>query len=452
MISPSFSDFGFASTVLLNGTPNAGTANTGNEPGTEDSFQSILAQAVNPPADAEPLRSLAERQPGPASGASAQNSDRTWKSTGRTAPSRASAGKTDHGSHTAHAEISHSHTTANAANGNGAGTLSVEETATSNSASNLTAFDKRETSGSSTPQSGFPVSASTALGGIKALSGAAFALHITPSTNPVNANAPANASAAKIVASDANPSSSNSGQDVNVPGSNPNGLALPIASVSSANSVNAQPVAQSTALSNFLMASTPSWTAPQADLSSTDQTQATETAPPAAEISEIASEDSTGVPQTIRTLQLQLGSDEAGRVDVRLVEHAGGLSVSVRASDNNLTRGLQDNLPELSASLAAEKYQTHSFLPAASEASNGQASSHGSDQSFGQGREQSGGGSFSQGGSSAGGDGNPQQGAQQDQSQAWWRQLAALNKLSAGTSTSGLSSQSSSATNAVLNQ
>ncbi len=82
------------------------------------------------------------------------------------------------------------------------------------------------------------------------------------------------------------------------------------------------------------------------------------------EVDEIGGEDPTSSPQTVRTVQVQIVGEGDGRVDLRLVQHGDGLSVSVRSSDSALTKGLQENLPELSARLAADKYQTHAFLPA----------------------------------------------------------------------------------------
>jgi hypothetical protein len=141
--------------------------------------------------------------------------------------------------------------------------------------------------------------------------------------------------------------------------------------------------------------------APLASLN--DHAASAESTPRIGETREIAEQGPVAAPQPVRTLQLQLAREGEGRVDLRLVEHAGGLSVTVRASDSALTRGLQDNLPELSARLAADKYQTHILLPAANEASTTLAGS--SDQPAGKSYEPGGGRNFSQNGAGSGGDG-----------------------------------------------
>ena len=179
-----------------------------------------------------------------------------------------------------------------------------------------------------------------------------------------------------------------------------------------------------------------------------DQAEPAESVTAAAPVAEIDMEDPSGSAQPVRTLQLQLGGTGDQRVDLRLVEHAGGLSVSVRASDSSLTRGLQDNLPELSSRLAAEHYQTQAWLPAAGQTSAGGHSSG----SFEQSPDRGGGRQSSQGGSSSGGQGNPQEGRQQDQPPAWWRQLATLDGAAASASTSVQSSTPSSAESPLTKQ
>ena len=179
-----------------------------------------------------------------------------------------------------------------------------------------------------------------------------------------------------------------------------------------------------------------------------DKTEPTESVAAAAPVAEIETEDPTGVAQPVRTLQLQLGGTGDQRVDLRLIEHAGGLSVSVRASDSSLTRGLQDNLPELSARLAAEHYQTQTWLPAAGQTSAGGHSSGSSEQS----PDQRGGRQSSQDGSSSGGQGHSQQGREQDQTPTWWRQMAALGDAPASSSASVPGSLPNSATSPITKQ
>ncbi len=152
---------------------------------------------------------------------------------------------------------------------------------------------------------------------------------------------------------------------------------------------------------------------------------------------------------------MQLGGEGQSKVEVRLVEHAGGLSVSVRASDSALTKGLQDNLPDLSARLAVERYQTHTFLPPMNEASNGGSSFGSPDQSSGQSHEQKGRGNLSQQGGDGGGrQQQGQSGGQQPQGQetARWRQLAALGNLPFPASSSVSGSQPATPANPLINQ
>ena len=129
----------------------------------------------------------------------------------------------------------------------------------------------------------------------------------------------------------------------------------------------------------------------------------------------------------MRSVRVQLAGEGDQRVDMRLVEYAGGLSVSVRASDTSLTRGLQEHLPELSARLAGEHYQAQAWLPSVSEASAGKSSPGSSAQSADQSPGRGGGQAFSQGGSSSsGGDRQQQQqGRNPEQPEAWWERPAA---------------------------
>jgi hypothetical protein len=126
-------------------------------------------------------------------------------------------------------------------------------------------------------------------------------------------------------------------------------------------------------------------------------------------------------------------------VDLRLVEHAGGLSVSVRSSDSSLTRGLQEHLPELSDRLEAARYQTQTWLPAASQTPSG-GSSTGEHTS-----EERGGRPFSQGGSSqsggqgsnqnSNGQGNRREQEGQAQAPPAWPRPQAQNNLTTATET-----------------
>ena len=297
----------------------------------------------------------------------------------------------------------------------------------------------------------------TALGGMKALAGSAFAMHITPTAGQNNLNG-SNASPANASASANSASSSLSDATVAVNGlPMSGGVSQPSPATAALPAVAAQsqsPLALFNGANPSSGQSVP-WSAPLPAGSTSSSTLPDVPVASSAEVGEVAAEDQTSSPQPVRSLQLQLAGDGAGRVDVRLVEHAGGLSVSVRASDSNLTRGLQENLPELSARLAADKYQAHTFLPPADASANG-SSSGSSDQPSGQSQEQ-GGRSFSQGGSNAGGNSSGgsfngqggQQNNQQEQSAAWWRQFATLSGASTNLSSSVQSLQTTPAANPV---
>jgi hypothetical protein len=286
-------------------------------------------------------------------------------------------------------------------------------------------------------QNALPAAAVAALGGVKSLSGAAFALHINKAASQSNLNqSNASQSNASAEAEQAIPAANGLGD--------PSPAASGLLSAVSGHAPTPAPIANGAGL-----AAAPAlvvWAAVAPEATPNNQAGSTQAEPPATAASESGADEPAGDPQPLRTLQMQLAGEGEGRVDVRLVEHGGGLSVSVRATDSELTKGLQDNLPELSARLAADKYQTHAFLPAAGETSSGGSAPGSSERSFGQAREQSGGRSFSQGGSASGGNSG---GRPQDQPPAWWRQMAALGKLAAATSVAG--SQPDAAANPPVN-
>ena len=294
-------------------------------------------------------------------------------------------------------------------------------------------------------------------GGSNTLPGAAFAMHITPNGKHNDAT-PKTGSATSLAqdpvqaqssAATASPSD-NSAPDPSALASgisDPAGLLVSATLAASSGSAHSRQVSAIGA--SLDAADATPWSAPTSSAALlNDQAKSAEPVTAAAPVAEVDVEDPTGSAQPVRTLQLQLGGTGDQRVDLRLVEHAGGLSVSVRASDSNLTRGLQDNLPELSSRLAAEHYQTQTWLPAAGQTSAGGHSSGSSEQS----PDQRGGGQSSQGGSSSGGQGNPQQGRQQDQTPAWWRQMASVGGAADSVSTSVSSSAPNSAANSAIKQ
>jgi hypothetical protein len=311
---------------------------------------------------------------------------------------------------------------------------------TTNNAANTTPA-KKTPSAVGSQVNGMQEAAINALGGTKEVSGAAFVMHITPGSNQDTGG---------------QNSGSNGDQSAAAPTSTSNNPPPADPSLSDVLTSDAIPPEANSQNSNTAaLVAVPMSPSPTVWTSATpapgsDQTSHSGTTPASVmDVNEISAENSESAPQTVRTIQVQLTGEGDGRVDLRLVEHAGGLSVSVRTSDDALTKGLQENLPELSARLAAEKYQTHTFVPAASEVANAGSSSTSSDQSSSQSHDQPAGNSSYNGDRNGGQqqDRQQQDGQPQQQEAAWWRQIAALGKLSSSVSNSVFNSQSSPAEN-----
>ncbi len=459
---------------------------TNASPKSLDSFQNLLAQAVSPVSVPQTLSatsgmawsnaffptsgesSLADNTNADIQGertdaATKVSSDREDRASDRQASrtlSQRGTAKANSSSHAAPADVLHANGSGSAAKGVlnilPDQATSTQDSLASASSNPADANAKKSTlTGGPLPPNLLPGAAVTALGGMKALAGSAFALHITPAASQNNLNAsnatPANGSASPTSASSFVPDATAAVGGGTMSPLSPGTNALPASAAQSQS-----PLAMFNGVNPPSGQSVP-WSAPQPSASSSSSTLPDEPAATTAEVGEVAAEDQTGSPQPVRSLQLQLAGEGASRVDVRLVEHAGGLSVSVRASDSTLTRGLQENLPELSARLADDKYQTHTFLPPADASHNG-SSSGSSDQPSGQSQEQ-GSRSFSQGGSNSGGHANSgqsnsqggQQNGEQDPSAAWWRQFTTLGGASANTSSSVQDSQAAPAANPATN-
>jgi hypothetical protein len=118
-------------------------------------------------------------------------------------------------------------------------------------------------------------------------------------------------------------------------------------------------------------------------------------------------------------MQVQINGQDNQRVDLRLVERAGTLSMSVRSLDGTLNRNLQDHLPELMTKLADQPGQAEWWTPKtqAAEGGNGSGTGGGNkeDSSGSQGQQ-------SQNGQDAG----KQQGGRQSDQPKWVEELAAL--------------------------
>jgi hypothetical protein len=144
---------------------------------------------------------------------------------------------------------------------------------------------------------------------------------------------------------------------------------------------------------------------------------------------DLADDGRVGSSEPVRSVRLQILGENDQRVDVRLVEQAGSLALSVRSSDGVLTRSLQDRLPELHDSLAEQHYQSEAWLPqgALNMASSGPHDSNSGQQDSNQ-SDPSGSGSnkqFSDSRSSSGHAGQQQNG-RQNKAPEWYRQLTAF--------------------------
>ncbi len=67
--------------------------------------------------------------------------------------------------------------------------------------------------------------------------------------------------------------------------------------------------------------------------------------------------------QPVKSAHVQISGADNQRVDIRLQERGGALSVTVRSTDTKLTQSLQDRAPELNSRLAAEHFQSELWTP-----------------------------------------------------------------------------------------
>ena len=422
ILTSPLSDGGWPASAALGGTASAATspAETGQDGTTnsfQNSFQNVLAQAVTSSDPAPPnsifaaeltapktlLGALASLPPLTASGRAAGKAEKEGPR-GRSAQAESAAQSNPD---LAGAIIANG-TAADPATASGLGLPPASE------------LNKSQLQARSVEQN---AASAAALGGAKSVSGAAFVLHVTPAGSPSNAHLRAAAPGSPA------PNAAVPTEDP----SDPSSPAVNAFSRGSAGTAPTHPAAPSINSASHALASTVTYpSAPSAELNHSPRpTQSIGAVAAAGEITE----DRSSAAQPPRTIQVQLAGTDEQRVDLRLVEHAGGLSVSVRASDSALTSTLREHLPELSARLEAERYQTQTWLPQASEASNGGSSSGSSGHAPGHGFEQDRRSPSQGGSSSSNGDSNPQD-RQRDQSQAWWRQLTVAGQSSVSTTTS----------------
>jgi flagellar hook-length control protein FliK len=85
------------------------------------------------------------------------------------------------------------------------------------------------------------------------------------------------------------------------------------------------------------------------------------------------SETNTSQGTTVHNVQVQVGTNPNERVDVRMTTQGGDLRLSVRSANADVTRALQEHMPELTNRLEQQHYHTEVWIPRSSEsaASNG---------------------------------------------------------------------------------
>ncbi len=74
-------------------------------------------------------------------------------------------------------------------------------------------------------------------------------------------------------------------------------------------------------------------------------------------------EDQPGSGQPVKTVQLQITGADNQKVDLKLVEKFGALTMSVRSADSSLNKALQQNLPDLTAKLSDQQIRAEWWRP-----------------------------------------------------------------------------------------
>ncbi len=113
--------------------------------------------------------------------------------------------------------------------------------------------------------------------------------------------------------------------------------------------------------------------------------------------------------EPVRNIRLQLAGENNQRVDIRLVDVAGEMRVSVRAGDTRLAQTLQEHIPDLANRLEGQQVRAEIWTPRTESPS----SSNGSNQNGAGGQPRG-------GGDSSGGDGQRRQGNGQQRNQPDW--------------------------------
>jgi hypothetical protein len=74
--------------------------------------------------------------------------------------------------------------------------------------------------------------------------------------------------------------------------------------------------------------------------------------------------------EPVKSAHVQISGTDNQRVDIRLQERGGALSVTVRSTDTKLTQSLEDHAPELNSRLTAEHFQSEFWTPNAAKTAN----------------------------------------------------------------------------------
>jgi hypothetical protein len=75
--------------------------------------------------------------------------------------------------------------------------------------------------------------------------------------------------------------------------------------------------------------------------------------------------------QPVKSAHVQISGVDNQRVDIRLQERGGTLSLTLRSTDTRLTQSLQDHAPELNSRLTAEHFRTELWTPNTAKTANG---------------------------------------------------------------------------------
>ncbi|HEX4167529.1 MAG TPA: hypothetical protein VHZ55_18845 [Bryobacteraceae bacterium] len=70
--------------------------------------------------------------------------------------------------------------------------------------------------------------------------------------------------------------------------------------------------------------------------------------------------------EAVKSAHVQISDDNNARVDIRMVERGGSLSVSVRSTDSTLTKALGDHATDLTSRLSLDHYKTETWTPSSS--------------------------------------------------------------------------------------